>query len=240
MAAPIGPGRSPEDVLSGLTFEDSKGREVVGFTDIQVNEAWREFVRTYAQQADAARLTSGFGLQIGGNVTPTISLETLLGLPGGAGMPGSFRVLANVTGRRIFRPNGTDVVGSGSWYETGGEGSALDWPEGTSHVRPVGLTYRTTANLTGYSLPAEQIISGWAYTVPEGGGLEQFNDTRVSALAPQYGSNGVLVALQYGASFSAPYYPVERFPNGWVFGLYVAVNNSQFLTGALALDFDVI
>ena len=74
-------GRTTEEILRGLSLPESASEnEVVGGAQIDVNEAWRTFIRTYGQPADANRLVRGPSIPIGGPATITVSLETLLGI----------------------------------------------------------------------------------------------------------------------------------------------------------------
>lgn len=81
-------GRTTEEILRGLTLPAEDGStSVLGSAQINVNEVWREFVRVYGQEGDVARLVRGAALPIGGDVTITVGLETLLGISGGVGAP---------------------------------------------------------------------------------------------------------------------------------------------------------
>lgn len=79
-------GRSTRDILRGLTLPlEGEEVEAVGAAQINVNDAWRAFISKYGQADDAARFVRGPSIPIGGPVTVTVGLETLLGMSGGGG-----------------------------------------------------------------------------------------------------------------------------------------------------------
>ncbi|MDE0032756.1 MAG: hypothetical protein OXU75_06445 [Deltaproteobacteria bacterium] len=238
-------GRSPEDVLSGLSFGERDPAEgaqieptdnpISGFTVFNVTDAWREVVRQYGQPQDVQRLTRGLSLQIGGKVTPTISLETLLGIGGGAsGMPIPTAFTQTATAAR------TQLNQRRCWQEISGP---LAWPEDTTHVRLARIVARIPSPST--TLADRAGISVWAYTVRSGAALDQWfapTTTGSRSVSAEYRSDGTDVAAIRTAAVGGLWRPIGQYPNDWVVGCALEDTNEIFpATGVpMRLEFETL
>ncbi|MDE0232341.1 MAG: hypothetical protein OXN93_08690 [bacterium] len=138
-------GRSTYEILRGLTLPaEDESVSVLGSAQINVNEAWREFVRTYGQAGDVPRLVRGASLPIGGDVVITVGLETLLGISGGPAAP--VAMAFNVPHR--------GGSGSRQFYQG-------DWPTGVERFRVTGV--RLHGNTSNDSLKGRVFASITVY-----------------------------------------------------------------------------
>ena len=231
-------GRSTYEILRGLTLPaEDQSVSVLGSAQINVNEAWREFVRTYGQAGDVPRLVRGASLPIGGDVVITVGLETLLGISGGPAMtPVPFRQTINASSAGSTIPRRT-------WGQSGIEGEPLDWPAGTTHVR-----LRRVTALNQSSARGATVVSPWAYTVLADGTIEHFFPNGISWVENQgqgryaleeYGSGGERERDVVCLEVQAPWRPVEHYPNGWVSGCQLG-NTAGGPKTTQILDFETL
>ncbi|MCY4058610.1 MAG: hypothetical protein OXG44_11475 [Gammaproteobacteria bacterium] len=231
------PGRSTAEILEGLTLPaEDRSSSVVGGTQIDVTEAWRDFVATYGQAQDVPRLVRGAQLPIGGDVVITVGLETLLGMEGGGGVapPVPFRqVITAATTNPVTSPRRT-------WGQSGAQNEPLEWPKGTSHVRLVRVTARS-ANAV--------LVIPWAYTVASFG-LEHFfpngtvdlpssNANVLRYQIAEYGSDGANDARVVTHVAGGVWRPIAQYPNGWVSGCMLGQTGSA-PSVQMMLDFETL